>query len=153
MRQPLCIQTTEYTGLTQRRWRLGVPRVAEGTDPIDHALAMLPEPDQRRLGTSADQKHGPRELAGRRAERILGLAADQDGPDGTAVRCDAADLTEPARGVEPAGVQGSRNLAGGDPDGFGRPPGRHLIEPRIKARPRIRLPESAEVLDAASLCS
>ena len=52
---------------------------------VHQALTALPEPDQRRLGVTADWKHGPHQLTYRQTERTFGLVADalgKDEPDG-----------------------------------------------------------------------
>jgi hypothetical protein len=43
---------------------------------VHQALTALPEPDQRRLGVTADWKHGPHQLTYRQTERTFGLVAD-----------------------------------------------------------------------------
>src|SRR5256884_7767031 len=52
---------------------------------IHQALTTLPEDDQRRLGVTADWKHGPHQLTCRQTERTFGLVAGalaKDVPDG-----------------------------------------------------------------------
>ena len=52
---------------------------------VHQALTTLPEDDQRRLGVTADWKHGPHRLTYRQTERTFGLVADalaKDIPDG-----------------------------------------------------------------------
>jgi hypothetical protein len=52
---------------------------------IHQALTTLPEDDQRRLGVTADWKHGPHQLTYRQTERTFGLvtgALAKDVPDG-----------------------------------------------------------------------
>jgi hypothetical protein len=52
---------------------------------VHQALTALPEPDQRRLGVTAQWKGGPHRLTYRQTERTFGLIADalgKDEPDG-----------------------------------------------------------------------
>ena len=52
---------------------------------VHQALTSLPEDDQRRLGVTADWKHGPHLLTYRQTEYTFGLVADaagKDEPDG-----------------------------------------------------------------------
>jgi hypothetical protein len=52
---------------------------------VHQALVSLPEDDQRRLGVTADWKHGPHLLTYRQTERTFGLVAaalGKDKPDG-----------------------------------------------------------------------
>jgi hypothetical protein len=52
---------------------------------VHQALISLPEDEQRRLGVTADWKHGPHQLTYRQAEYTFGLVADalgKDEPDG-----------------------------------------------------------------------
>src|SRR6516162_4445641 len=52
---------------------------------VHQALAGLPEDEQRRLGVTADWKHGPHRLTYRQTEYTAGLAAHalaKAGPDG-----------------------------------------------------------------------
>ena len=52
---------------------------------VHQALTALPDDDQRRLGVTADWKHGPHLLTYRQTERTFGLVTDalaKDEPDG-----------------------------------------------------------------------
>ena len=48
---------------------------------VHQALTSLPGDDQRRLGGTADWKHGPHLLTYRQTERTFGLVADAAGTD------------------------------------------------------------------------
>jgi hypothetical protein len=97
---------------------------------VHQALISLPGDDQRRLGVTADWKHGPHLLTYRQTEYTFGLVADaagKDEPDGLPsgplqAICDAlveASIPEELK-------DGSRSLAVDwtDLDSFSRPPPR-----------------------------
>ena len=70
---------------------------------IHQALTTLPEDDQRRLGVTADWKHGPHQLTYRQTERTFGLVADalaKDVPTGCRpIGC--SHLRRPAGSIHP----------------------------------------------------
>ena len=71
---------------------------------IHQALTTLPEDDQRRLGVTADWKHGPHQLTYRQTERTFGLvtgALAKDVPDGLPSGSAAAHLRRPAGSLDP----------------------------------------------------
>ncbi len=95
---------------------------------VHKALTSLPGDDQRRLGMTADWKHGPHQLTYRQTERTFGLVADAlagDEPGGQpsqALQAACDDLLEasiPARYKD-----ASRSLAVDwtDMESFSRPP-------------------------------
>ena len=97
---------------------------------IHQALTTLPEDDQRRLGVTADWKHGPHRLTYRQTERTFGLVADalaKDIPDGlpsqtlTAI-CD--DLLEASIPDEFKDASTSLAVDWTDMETFSRPPPR-----------------------------
>ena len=107
---------------------------------VHQALTSLPGDDQRRLGVTADWKHGPHLLTYRQTEYTFGLVADaagKDEPDGLPSGplqgiCDA--LLEASR---PGPVHRRQRFAGGGLDGPG------LLLPAPAARhPRLRRPRS-----------
>jgi hypothetical protein len=97
---------------------------------VHQALVSLPGDDQRRLGVTADWKHGPHRLTCRQTERTFALVADalgKDEPDGLPPGplqrvCD--DLLE--AGITDQFKNGSRSLAVDwtDLESFSRPPPR-----------------------------
>jgi hypothetical protein len=97
---------------------------------VHQALTTLPEDDQRRLGVTADWKHGPHRLTYRQTERTFGLVADalaKDIPDGlpsqtlTAI-CD--DLLEASIPDEFKDASTSLAVDWTDMETFSRPPPR-----------------------------
>ena len=97
---------------------------------VHAALAMLPGPDQSRLGVTEDWAAGPHQLTYRQVERTSGLitgALAKDEPDGTPSAALAAvldDLLEAS--IPPAHKDTSTALAADwtDVESFSRPPHR-----------------------------
>src|SRR5215470_17946880 len=95
---------------------------------VHQALTSLPEDDQRRLGVTADWKHGPHRLTCRQTEYTFGLAARalaKDEPDGLppaalARICD--DLLEASVPAEFKDASASLAVDWKDPETFSRPP-------------------------------
>ena len=97
---------------------------------IHQALTTLPEDDQRRLGVTADWKHGPHQLTYRQTERTFGLvtgALAKDVPDGLPpdrlqLICD--DLLEASIPDEFKDASTSLAVDWTDVETFSRPPSR-----------------------------
>ena len=97
---------------------------------IHQALTTLPEDDQRRLGVTADWKHGPHQLTYRQTERTFGLvtgalAKDVPGglpPDRLQLICD--DLLEASIPDEFKHASTSLAVDWTDVETFSRPPSR-----------------------------
>jgi hypothetical protein len=95
---------------------------------VHQALVSLPEDDQRRLGVTADWKHGPHLLTYRQTERTFGLVAaalGKDKPDGLPpdpLQRICGDLLEAS--VPEQFTDASRSLAVDwtDLESFSRPP-------------------------------
>jgi hypothetical protein len=95
---------------------------------VHQALTSLPEDDQRRLGVTADWKHGPHWLTYRQTEYTFGLAARalaKDEPDGLpsaalARICD--DLLEASVPAEVKDASASLAVDWTDLETFSRPP-------------------------------
>jgi hypothetical protein len=95
---------------------------------VHQALTSLPEPDQRRLGVTADWKHGPHRLTYRQTERTSGLVAAalaKDEPDGQpsqALRATCDDLLEASIPGEFKDASTSLAVDWTDLESFSRPP-------------------------------
>jgi hypothetical protein len=95
---------------------------------VHQALTALGEDDQRRLGVTADWKHGPHRLTYRQTERTFGLVADalgKDEPDGLPSDrlqgiCD--DLLEASVPQEFKDASASLAVDWTDLESFSRPP-------------------------------
>jgi hypothetical protein len=95
---------------------------------VHQALTSLPEPDQRRLGVTADWKHGPHRLTYRQTERTSGLVAAalaKDEPDGQpsqALQATCDDLLEASIPGEFKDASTSLAVDWTDLESFSRPP-------------------------------
>jgi len=97
---------------------------------VHRALTSLPEDEQRRLGVTADWKHGPHQLTYRQTERTFGLvtaALGKDQPDGLPSRalqaaCD--HLLEASIPDQLTGASTSLAVDWTDLESFSRPPPR-----------------------------
>ena len=95
---------------------------------VHQALTALSDDDQRRLGVTAEWKHGPHLLTYRQAERTFGLVADalaRDEPDGLPsgrlqATCD--DLLEASVPEEFKDASSSLAVDWTDMETFSRPP-------------------------------